>query len=196
MNQFSLINALHEESERRTQFDRLLIEDLFEVQSYIGEDGNILNERLESFLKDAREFISHGNFPLFQRMKMKGTAEDENEDGEIDHLDAILFMSKVVGGLWYYMQKDVRNTAEESFDMIVRGLTTQSGVVDNMKAMTDRQAKLKDFAEKTAKDFKNPSMKQTLRKYLDALESYYLKKVPYDQVIASLKGGSLPAKTA
>jgi hypothetical protein len=190
MSKFSLIHALQEHGESRAQFERMLVEDLFQIQPFIGSDGVVLTERLQDFLKDAREYVSYGNFPLYNRMKEKNTAEDENNDGKIDQIDAILFMSKVIGGLWFYMQKDVKTTSKEGFDMIVKGLTTQDGVADNMKAMAEKQQKLAAFAEKTAKEFKNPSTKNTLRKYLDSIESYYLKGVSYEDVIGALKGGA------
>lgn len=196
MSKFNLLQALNEQHEQTILFERMLIEDLFQITEYIGKDGTILSEKLQLFLKDAREYVSYGNFPLYNRMKQQDKAEDENGDGQIDQVDAILFMSKVIGGLWYYMQKDVKNSSKEGYDMIINGLTTQDGVADNMKAMAEKQQKLLAFAEKTAKDFKNPSTKNTLRKYLDAIEAYYMKGQSYEDVVGSLKGTAVAAKVA
>ena len=149
------------------------VEMLTELKDFISEEG-ILTESVAEFVKSTEEFLKHGSFPLWNRLSDK---EDENGDGEINDADKIGYVAKVIAGLYFYMKKDLRNSDEEAFSMVVKNLTKHN-IDKNVKAQVEKNAQLKKFTDNVMANYSKPETKVTLTKHLDAIKDYYLSDLP------------------
>lgn len=163
---FSIIKQLQKDLDDEKQ----LMESVFGMKDMLNEDGQVLNESVQKFIDDAREFVKHGNFPLW---KAKTDKEDENNDGTIDDLDGLYYFSKVIAGLVYYMKRNLKSDVD-SFDSIVSGLTTVVGVDVNVKTQAEKHESLSRYVDKVADGFNTPEMKAKLSNHIDKIEQYYL----------------------
>lgn len=171
---FNLIQSLNEQKDiNDVAFlkENTLLTEHYDIGHMLHEGTNVvMNESVKEFVKDAREFLKFGNFPSWQR---KQEPDDEQPDNEINHLDKILYLAKVVAGLFYYMKSDLKNKDDAAFDQLVSGLTTTDMVDDNVKAQAEKMPKLKQWVGEVEKNFKNPSTKKQIEKYLGQIEEYF-----------------------
>lgn len=146
---------------------------LIELKDFISEQG-IVQESVSDFIKSSREYLSHGSFPMWARIADK---EDENGDGKIDDADKKGYIAKVIAGLYFYMKKDLRNSDEDAFKMVVNNLTKHN-IDKNVKSQVEKNAQLAKFVDNVVANYEDPATKQKLHKYLNALQDYYLSDLP------------------
>ncbi len=146
---------------------------LVELKDFISEQG-IVQESVSDFIKSSREYLSHGSFPMWARIADK---EDENGDGKIDDADKKGYIAKVIAGLYFYMKKDLRNSDEDAFKMVVNNLTKHN-IDKNVKSQVEKNAQLAKFVDNVVANYEDPATKQKLHKYLNALQDYYLSDLP------------------
>lgn len=171
---FDFIHSLEEQNTASILREKLLFENVFEISEMCNPDGYI-SENVATFVKDAREFIKHGNFPSWQR---KSDPDDEQPDGEINNLDKFLYLGKVIAGLFYYIKKDLKTADDAAFDQVVDGLTSVDMVDANVKAQAEKVPQLLKFAQEVEKTFTSPATKRKLEAYLDQIEDYFVKGQP------------------
>ena len=146
---------------------------LIELKDFISEQG-IVQESVSDFIKSSREYLSHGSFPMWARIADK---EDENGDGKIDDADKKGYIAKVIAGLYFYMKKDLRNSDEDAFKMVVNNLTKHN-IDKNVKSQVEKNAQLAKFVDNVVTNYEDPATKQKLHKYLNAIQDYYLSDLP------------------
>lgn len=170
MSNFNMIKEANDSTESLAE-SIVLIQEVQELVNFTGADGEIIEESVAQFIKDAREFITHGLLPHYIR-KSDEQKDDENRDGAVtDPEDKLWYFAKMVGGLMYYMKKDIKANNNSAFQMVSKGMISDAHVDQNIKAMAEKN--LQSFIKTVAEKFKDPSVKSQLSKYLDDLESYF-----------------------
>lgn len=174
MSQFNMIKESNDKVKIMTE-SVVLASEVQELKTLFTADGEIVQESVTQFVKDAREFVKHGLLPHYQK-KSDADKEDENSDGALtDPEDKLWYFAKMVGGLLYYMKKDLKTTNADAFKMVVKGLIADKHIDQNVKAMAEKN--LQSFIQKVAEKFQDPSVKSQLTKYLDDIETYFTGEV-------------------
>lgn len=169
---FDLLKGIQSDTEFLSEAVALF-EQSPELLEMVDENGDLIQESVEDFVKDAREFLRNGLLSHYNK-KPDSQKDDENDDGEVkDPPDKLYYFAKMIGGLIYYMKKDIRSKNKAAFNQIKKGLIKDSFVDGNVKSMAEKN--LKSFVEKAADHFKNNSVKQKLEQYLDQIEGYFVK---------------------